>query len=67
MNNFKSGEEEEEELFKSRSKLFLWKIESWQLQGLGDIKILENKGLNTYRLVMRKEEVLTVCCNMAKG
>jgi len=61
----KTGEEDEEVLFSERSKLFRFVPESkeWKERGLGDFKILKNKESGRVRFLMRREQVLKVCCN----
>merc|ERR1712131_325270 len=59
-----TGEEDEIEMFVSRAKLYIWKDSKWMTQGLGDVKILFNQKQNRFRLLMRREEVLTICCNL---
>ncbi|XP_076811895.1 E3 SUMO-protein ligase RanBP2-like isoform X2 [Clavelina lepadiformis] len=61
----KTGEEDEEILFKERCKLFRFDdpTSSWKERGLGDIKILFHPGRNWYRVVMRREQVLKLCAN----
>ena len=61
-----TGEEDEIEMFVSRAKLYIWKDSKWMTQGLGDVKILFNDKQNRFRLLMRREEVLTICCNLGK-
>ena len=61
-----TGEEDEIEMFVSRAKLYIWKDSKWMTQGLGDVKILFNQKENRFRLLMRREEVLTICCNLGK-
>ncbi len=61
----KSGEEDEEILFKERAKLYRWDREliQWNERGVGDIKILYHPVKKHYRVVMRREQVLNVCAN----
>lgn len=61
----KSGEEDEEILFKERTKLFRWdrEISQWKERGVGDIKILFHPTKHSYRVLMRREQVLRVCAN----
>lgn len=61
----KSGEEDEEILFKERTKLYRWdrSIGQWKERGIGDIKILFHPTKHTYRVLMRREQVLRVCAN----
>ncbi|KAK2896313.1 hypothetical protein Q8A67_010801 [Cirrhinus molitorella] len=61
----KSGEEDEEILFKERAKLYRWDrdLNQWKERGVGDIKILCHPLKKRYRVVMRREQVLKVCAN----
>lgn len=61
----KSGEEDEEILFKERTKLFRWdrEINQWKERGIGDIKILFHPTKHFYRILMRREQVFRVCAN----
>ncbi|KAE8625397.1 hypothetical protein XENTR_v10006259 [Xenopus tropicalis] len=61
----KSGEEDEEILFKERAKLYRWDraVNQWKERGVGDIKILFHKEKGYYRVLMRRDQVLKVCAN----
>ncbi|XP_073690392.1 uncharacterized protein [Garra rufa] len=61
----RSGEEDEEILFKERAKLYRWdrELSQWKERGVGDIKILCHPLKKRYRVVMRREQVLNVCAN----
>ncbi|XP_035376438.1 E3 SUMO-protein ligase RanBP2 isoform X3 [Electrophorus electricus] len=61
----KSGEEDEEILYKERAKLYRWDrdLNQWKERGVGDIKILFHPSKKYYRLLMRREQVLKVCAN----
>ncbi|KAJ8252858.1 hypothetical protein GJAV_G00206370 [Gymnothorax javanicus] len=61
----KSGEEDEEILFKERAKLFRWdrSVNQWKERGVGDIKILYHPQKRCYRVLMRRDQVLKVCAN----
>ncbi|XP_038576160.1 ranBP2-like and GRIP domain-containing protein 3 isoform X1 [Micropterus salmoides] len=61
----KSGEEDEEILFKERAKLFRWDRDpgQWKERGIGDLKILFHPTKHFYRILMRREQVLRVCAN----
>ncbi|XP_063709073.1 E3 SUMO-protein ligase RanBP2-like [Culicoides brevitarsis] len=61
-----TGEENEETLFEHRAKLFRFDREAkeWKERGLGNMKILVSKtDANRIRLLMRREQVLKICCN----
>ncbi|ELW72164.1 E3 SUMO-protein ligase RanBP2 [Tupaia chinensis] len=61
----KSGEEDEEILFKERAKLYRWDRDAsqWKERGVGDIKILWHTMKNYYRILMRRDQVFKVCAN----
>lgn len=62
----KTGEEDEEILFKQRCKLYRFTTETkeWKEKGVGEIKILKNKlKENSYRVLMRRDQVLKICAN----
>ncbi|XP_053561416.1 E3 SUMO-protein ligase RanBP2 [Bombina bombina] len=61
----KSGEEDEEILFKERTKLYRWDRDSnqWKERGVGEIKILFHCEKKYYRVLMRREQVFKVCAN----
>ncbi|XP_039529765.1 E3 SUMO-protein ligase RanBP2-like isoform X4 [Pimephales promelas] len=61
----KSGEEDEDILFKERTKLYRWdrELNQWKERGVGDIKILFHPVKKCYRVLMRREQVLKVCAN----
>lgn len=61
----KSGEEDEEILFKERAKLYRWDRDAgqWKERGIGDLKILFHPAKHFYRILMRREQVLRVCAN----
>nr|XP_057937711.1 ranBP2-like and GRIP domain-containing protein 3 [Doryrhamphus excisus] len=61
----KSGEEDEEILFKERAKLYRWDrdLGQWKERGVGDLKILFHPTKHFYRILMRREQVFRVCAN----
>ena len=61
----KTGEEDEEVLFTNRAKLFRFVAETkeWKERGIGDFKVLKNKQTGKVRFLMRREQVLKICCN----
>ena len=60
-----TGEEEENTLFSDRAFLYRYvnDTKEWKEKGRGDMKILEHKTTGKTRLLMRREQVLKVCCN----
>jgi len=60
-------EENEEQLFKMRAKLYRWASEAdppqWKERGTGDVQLLQNKETSLIRLVMRRDKTLKVCAN----
>lgn len=61
----KTGEEDEEEIFCNRAKLFRFDGEcrEWKERGVGNVKILRHKTSGKIRLLMRREQVLKICAN----
>ncbi|NXG03116.1 RBP2 ligase, partial [Sakesphorus luctuosus] len=61
----KTGEEDEEEFFCNRAKLFRFDAESkeWKERGIGNVKILKHKVTGKFRLLMRRDQVLKICAN----
>ncbi|XP_071799083.1 uncharacterized protein [Asterias amurensis] len=60
-----TGEEDENQLFCSRAKLYRYDKTSsqWKDRGVGDIKILQNVKTGRYRILMRRDQVFRVCAN----
>lgn len=61
----KTNEEAEEQLFKMRAKLFVFKkdAQEWKERGTGDVRLLKHKVNGKTRLVMRRDKTLKVCAN----
>lgn len=61
----KTGEEEEEEIFCNRAKLYRFDTDTkeWKERGIGNIKILNHRAKGKVRLLMRREQVLKICAN----
>ncbi|XP_028851779.1 ran-specific GTPase-activating protein [Denticeps clupeoides] len=60
-------EEDEEELFRMRAKLYRFASENdppeWKERGTGDVKLLRHKEKGTIRLLMRRDRTLKICAN----
>merc|ERR1712156_131258 len=61
----KTGEEEEEEVFKHRAKVYRYDTETkqWKERGVGDIKILKHPSRGTFRILLRRDQTLKIACN----
>lgn len=61
----KTGEEDEEVLFKIRAKLFRFskELNEWKERGTGDVRVLKHKENSKIRLLMRREKTLKICLN----
>ncbi|OXU29741.1 hypothetical protein TSAR_012326 [Trichomalopsis sarcophagae] len=57
-----TGEENEEELYCARAKLFRFVDKEWKERGIGNVKLLKNTE-GKIRLLMRREQVLKICAN----
>ncbi|XP_050349584.1 E3 SUMO-protein ligase RanBP2-like [Nymphalis io] len=62
-----TGEENEEELYGHRAKLFIFMTGEWKERGIGIVKILKHKDTGKLRVVMRREQVHKICLNYAVG
>ncbi|XP_028175103.1 E3 SUMO-protein ligase RanBP2-like [Ostrinia furnacalis] len=60
-----TGEENEDELYGHRAKLFIFTSGEWKERGLGVVKILKHKETGKLRVVMRREQVHKICLNHA--
>ncbi len=60
-----TGEEEEEVLFKHRAKVYRFDKDSkqWKERGIGDMKILKHGQKNTFRVLLRREQIHKIACN----
>lgn len=61
----KTGEEGQEIVFQERAKLLRFDSDTrqWKERGTGTMKILKDPSNGRVRLLMRREQVLKVCCN----
>jgi E3 SUMO-protein ligase RanBP2 len=64
----KTGEEDENVIFCNRAKLLRFdsSTKEWKERGIGEMKVLVKRDDPTKgRLLMRREQVLKLCCNMS--
>jgi Ran-binding protein 1 len=61
----KTNEEDEEVIYKARSKLFRFSQEDkeWKERGVGDARFLQHKESKKIRIVMRRDKTLKICAN----
>lgn len=61
----RTGEEDETKVFCHRAKLYRYEAatKEWKERGVGEMKILHHPLNNTYRLLLRREQVHKVVCN----
>ncbi|XP_076246651.1 E3 SUMO-protein ligase RanBP2 [Calliopsis andreniformis] len=62
----RTGEEDEEKVFCERAKLYRYNnaTREWKERGVGEMKILHHAGHGTYRLLLRRDQVHKVVCNL---
>ena len=58
-----TGEESEDIIFCQRGKLFRYRDNKWVERGVGDMKVLQQRNEHKFRLLMRREIVMKLCCN----
>uniref|UniRef100_W8AUR3 E3 SUMO-protein ligase RanBP2 n=1 Tax=Ceratitis capitata TaxID=7213 RepID=W8AUR3_CERCA len=64
-----TGEEDETKLLGERAKLYRYDVNTkeWKERGVGELKILQHNEKQTYRLVMRREQIHKLVLNHAVG
>ena len=62
---YKSGEEGGKVLFDERGKLYRFDFPTnqWKERGIGNMKIVYYHGNGQTRLLMRRDQILKICCN----
>ena len=58
-----TGEEGEDIIFKTRTKLYRVKDAQWKERGSGELKLLRDKKSRQIRLLMRQEKTLKIVAN----
>ncbi|XP_052863157.1 E3 SUMO-protein ligase RanBP2 [Anopheles cruzii] len=63
----RTGEEEETKLFGDRARLYRYDSDTkeWKERGVGELKILHHPVRNTYRLLLRREQIFKLVLNHA--
>lgn len=61
----RTGEEDEDVIFKIRAKLFRFDKEraEWKERGTGDVRLLQHRETKKIRILMRREKTLKICLN----
>lgn len=62
-----TGEENEKKLFGERAKLYRFDAvnKEWKERGVGEFKVLHHPGNNSYRFLLRREQIYKLVLNMA--
>jgi E3 SUMO-protein ligase RanBP2 len=50
--DLKTGEEDEEEVFRQRAKLYRYEVSEWKERGVGDMKIMKNKFTGKHQTII---------------
>ncbi|XP_053679745.1 E3 SUMO-protein ligase RanBP2 [Anopheles nili] len=63
----RTGEEEESKMFGERAKLYRFDTDTkeWKERGVGELKILHHPVRNTYRFLLRREQIHKLVLNQA--
>ena len=59
----KTGEEDEDLIFKYRGKLFRFRDGEWKERGTGDLKLLRHKTNKKIRFILRQDKTLKIVAN----
>jgi Ran-binding protein 1 len=59
----KTGEENEDLIFKIRARIFRLREKEWKERGTGDLKLLRNNEEKKIRLILRQDKTLKVAAN----
>ena len=59
----KTGEEDEDLIFKSRAKLYRFRDGEWKERGTGDLKLLRHKKDKKIRFILRQDKTLKIVAN----
>ena len=59
----KTGEEEEDLIYKGRGRLYRFRETEWKERGTGDIKLLRHKTKKSIRFILRQDKTLKIVAN----
>lgn len=59
----KTGEEDEDLIFKMRARLYRWRNSEWKERGTGELKLLRHKENKKIRCVLRQDKTLKAVSN----
>ena len=61
----KSWDEDADTMFCQRSKLYRFDLDksAWKERGMGELKIMRHRNTGQVKLIMRRDQVLKICCN----
>ncbi len=59
----KTGEEDEECIFKIRARLYRWRSNEWKERGTGEVKLLRHKENKKIRFLLRQDKTLKAAAN----
>ena len=61
----KSWDEDADTMFCQRSKLYRFDLDKnvWKERGVGELKIMRHRNTGQVKLIMRRDQVLKICCN----
>lgn len=61
--DIQTGDEDEEQIYAQRSKLYRWRDGEWKERGLGEARLLKSKAAGFVRFLMRQEKTGKVVAN----
>ena len=59
----KTGEEDEECIFKMRARLYRWRDGEWKERGTGEVRLLRHKENKKIRFILRQDKTLKAVAN----
>ena len=59
----KTGEEDEDIIYKGRGKIYRFREKEWKERGIGDMKLLRHKKEKRIRFILRQDKTLKIVAN----